>query len=137
MKNLSRIALLAIIAIVCALSVTGCASLPKGGAGDGESVWVIHYFRPDANYSGWDLWLWPAQPNDNGAGYTFGSPDADGFVSTTAYLPEDISEIGIIVRKGGDEWTDKDIADDRFATAKEVWLVSGDPEVHEQKPAVR
>jgi pullulanase len=135
MKNLSRV-LFALIAIVCALAMAGCASLPEEG-GDGEAAWVIHYFRPDGNYGDWDLWIWPAQPNDNGAGYAFGSPDADGFVTATIYLPEDVSEIGLIVRQGGDSWTDKDVADDRFATAQEVWLVSGDPEVHEQKPEVR
>ncbi|MDR2070107.1 MAG: hypothetical protein LBP81_01630 [Treponema sp.] len=132
--NISRIVLVSLMALLCALAMASCASLPEDGE---DGPWIIHYFRPDGNYSGWDLWLWPAQPNDNGAGYTFGEPDADGFVTTTAYLPEDVIEIGFIVREGGDSWTSKDIADDRFAGVKEIWLISGDPAVHEEKPPVR
>jgi pullulanase len=132
--RISRVILLTVMALACALVTVSCASLPEGGEG---VSWTIHYFRPDGNYSGWDIWIWPAQPNDNGAGYAFGSPDADGFVTTTAYLPEDVGEIGLIVRQGGDSWTSKDVADDRFSSAREIWLISGDPVVHEKKPAVR
>jgi hypothetical protein len=130
----SRVILPVVMALICALVMASCASLPE----EGEGVsWTIHYFRPDGNYSGWDMWIWPTQPNDNGASYTFGSPDADGFVTTAAYLSEDVSEIGFIVRQGGDSWTSKDVADDRFSSAKEIWLISGDPVIHEKKPPVQ
>jgi hypothetical protein len=129
--HVSRIVLFSVMALVCVLAMASCASLPEEGEG---APWTIHYFRPDGNYSGWDMWIWPAQPNDNGAGYTFGSPGADGFATTTAYLPEDVSEIGFIVREGGDSWISKDIADDRFSGVKEIWLISGDPAVYEKKP---
>ena len=132
--HISQIIPLAVMAFVCILVMASCASLPKQGEG---VPWTIHYFRPDGNYAGWDMWIWPAQPNDNGAGYTFGSPGADGFVTATAYLPEDVGEIGLIVRQGGDSWTSKDVQDDRFSSAREIWLISGDPLVHEKKPAVR
>jgi pullulanase len=124
----------ALMALACALALASCASLPEEGEGD---PWVVHYFRPDGDYSGWDLWIWPAQPNDNGAGYAFGAPDAEGFVTTKAYLPEETSEIGLIVRQGGDSWTAKDVADDRFSGAKEIWLISGDPVIYEEKPPVK
>jgi hypothetical protein len=132
--HVSRVILCTIAALVCALAMASCASLPE----EGEGVsWTIHYFRPDGDYSGWDMWVWAAQPNDNGAGYAFDPPDAGGFVTLKVYLPEDVSEIGFIVRQGGDSWTSKDVADDRFSTAREFWLISGDPAVHEQKPAVQ
>jgi hypothetical protein len=132
--TISRVVLSAVMALACALVLASCASLPEEGEGD---PWTIHYFRPDGNYGGWDLWIWPAQPNDNGAGYAFGSPDADGFVTTKAYLPEETGEIGFIVRQGGDSWTAKDVADDRFSSAREIWLISGDPAVYEEKPPVK
>jgi pullulanase len=129
-----RIVLPAAMMAACVLAMVSCASLPEEGEGD---PWIIHYFRPDGNYSGWDMWIWPAQPNDNGGGYAFGSPDADGFVTTAVYLSEEVREIGLIVRQGGDSWTSKDIAEDRFSNAKEIWLISEDPMVYEEKPSVK
>jgi pullulanase len=116
------------------LGVASCASLPEEG---GEGSVVIHYHRTDGDYSDWDLWVWPSEPNEEGQGYAFGAADADGFVTASIPVESFVTEVGFIVRQGGDGWSDKDIADDRFSRAKEFWLLQGDPEVYTAKPAVK
>jgi hypothetical protein len=96
--------------------------------------WTIHYFRADGNYDGWDMFIWPKEPSGDGKGYPFGEPGADGFVTATMLLPGDVSEIGLIVRKGGGSWAGKDTDGDRFTKAREIWLLSGDSKIYEKKP---
>ncbi|MDR3284791.1 MAG: hypothetical protein LBS97_06405 [Treponema sp.] len=125
--------LLAVAALL--FGAASCASrLPEDG---GEGSVVIHYYRADGDYSNWDLWVWPSEPNEEGQGYAFGSAGADGFVTSGIPMASFVTEIGFIVRQGGDGWSDKDIADDRFSRAKEIWLLSGDPTVYTAKPAIK
>ncbi|MDR1249775.1 MAG: hypothetical protein LBK63_10775 [Treponema sp.] len=141
MKTAKRIAGISLILpLAClALFLGSCASLDEGGGGsdsgnNAAAGWRIHYQRPDGDYSSWDLWVWPTQPNAEGAAYRFGSPDGEGWVTARINVADYVTEIGFIIRAGGDNWLDKDIADDRFTDAKEIWLKSGDPRVYTAKP---
>jgi pullulanase len=112
-----------------------CGSAPAEGGGETAVIWTVHYQRAEADYDGWDLWLWPTQPNGEGKGYTFGAPDEENWVTAGAELPDYVTEIGVIVRQGGDGWAAKDIEDDRFATSREIWLISGDETIYTEKPS--
>ncbi|MDR2070108.1 MAG: hypothetical protein LBP81_01635 [Treponema sp.] len=93
--------------------------------------WIIHYSRPDGNYSDWNMWVWPAEPKGEGASYPFGEPDAKGFVTATVSLSANVSKIGFIVRKG--DWLEQE-GNDRFTKKREILLFSGDTKVYEAKP---
>lgn len=100
---------------------------------------VIHYYRFDHQYTGWDLWLWPFQPqNLGGAGYAFTGQDSYG-VYADAFVPGNNTQVGFIVREGGDSWTAKDVSQDRFINVTngraEVWLVEGNPNVYSSQSA--
>ncbi|MDR1129293.1 MAG: hypothetical protein LBL20_08280, partial [Treponema sp.] len=121
MKTTKQIAgIFLILSLAClALFLGSCASLEEGRGDDSAGIgigagtgWLIHYQRPDGDYSSWDLWVWPTQPNAEGAGYRFGSPDGEGWVTARINVPDYVTEIGLIVRAGGDNWLDKDISDD-------------------------
>lgn len=78
---------------------------------------IVHYRRFDNNYDNWNLWVWPK--TKEGKSYTFTKQDDFGKV---AQIPleslENITEIGIIVRKG--EWEQKDTDQDRFIPVSKV-----------------
>lgn len=100
---------------------------------------TVHYQRFAADYTGWNLWLWPK--GGNGAAYQFSGTDAFG-VSGTFTVPgtAKVEEIGIIVRLN--EWLAKDVTDDRFITkfesdgSAEIWLIQGDPTIYYTKPNI-
>lgn len=109
----------------------------------------IMYYRPDNNYTGWNIWLWSAGKST--ADYTNGQKGifSNKLVSTnlnkrvsqyeydvTGCMPDDQGNaLGFIVRLN--EWESKDVGDDRFITVNDlnthldaqrvitVWLVSG------------
>ena len=89
---------------------------------------IIHYHRYDGNYEGWDLWLWG--PGLNGSAYEFDSDDVYGKVAYCT-IPEDLSEVGFLVRLGN--WAAKDVAQDRYVETDEgvteIWLLQGVKEV--------
>ncbi|GHU24085.1 type I pullulanase [Spirochaetia bacterium] len=97
---------------------------------------TVHYHRYDGDYAGWNLWVWPTDPNGDGKGYPFGAPDSEGFVTAHIVVPDSIKEFGVIVRKSedGNEWAEKDVDTDRFTREKEIWLVQNDPVVYAHKP---
>ncbi len=85
----------------------------------------FHYLRDDANYEGWNLWVW-AEGAD-GASYTFDPNKADDKgVTSTVKIPSAASNIGFIVRLN--EWEDKDTANDRFIDVSEV--VTGNIDIY-------
>ena len=95
---------------------------------------IVHYTRPDGDYSGWNLWAWPT--GSDGKQYNFDYEDSYGKVAVVQ-LTSVASEVEFIVRLN--EWEDKDIGDDRTITVKdglaEIWLTSGDPEFATSAPA--
>jgi hypothetical protein len=103
--------------------------LEPPGAGT-DSDWIIRYFRPDGEYADWNMWIWP--DGGEGKSYSFSAPDTNGFVTATVSLPGDVTKIGFIVRKG--DWVAQEPGGDRFTTAKEILLFSGDTKVYEVNP---
>jgi pullulanase len=89
-----------------------------------------------ADYAGWNVWAWPAEPPGEGRGFSFGPPDAEGWVKARVDLPGTNREFGMIIRKSGpgNDWIEKDGDQDRFTGEKAVWIRQNDPEIHREKP---
>ena len=94
---------------------------------------TFYWYSPNVDYEKCDMWIW--YPNADGHGYLF--HPCDYGVKVVLNVPEDISEVGFIVRKncsdpGGSSWGEatKDFSDDRFAAVTgentEVYLKPGD-----------
>ena len=84
----------------------------------GKNQLTFYWTSPGVDYSKCDMWIW--YPNADGRGYLF-HPCEYG-AKVVLNVPEDITEVGFIVRKdcsdpGGTSWGDatKDYEDDRFA----------------------
>lgn len=96
----------------------------------------IHYYRYAGDYSDWDAWVWQNLPeSEGGSGYSFVTDETDseynygGVVSEidiTEAFP-DVTEIGIILRRGGGNWDEKDTGGDRYV---EIPSTSSNGEVH-------
>jgi len=105
---------------------------------------TVHYQRPNADYQGWNLWLWknlsgPGDVDVNASGVEFTSSDDFGKIAKVSISGMDKFEsIGIIVRKGA--WESKDIEADRFISqfkedgSAEIWLRKGDPTIYYSSP---
>ncbi len=100
---------------------------------EGCNQLTLYWTRPDTDYSKCDVWIW--FPGKDGSGHLF-YPCAYG-VKVMVNVPEDVTEVGFIVRRdcsepGGKSWGDatKDYEDDRFAvmTGEDtvIYLKSGD-----------
>lgn len=94
---------------------------------------ILHYNREDNNYDGWNAWVWP--DGKEGTEVKFSAEDDFGkvavFNTSTA-----VEKIGFIIRLN--EWEKKDIEEDRYVTLDngiaEVWIYSGDKEIHTTPP---
>ncbi len=100
---------------------------------EGKNQITFYWYSDGADYSKCDMWIW--FPNADGRGYLF-HPCEYG-VKVVLNVPEEVSEVGFIVRKncsdpGGTSWGDatKDYESDRFAAITgpdtEVYLKPGD-----------
>ena len=130
-----------------AIAVMAAVGLPAIATAANPAVikLTVHYQRPGADYTGWNLWLWrnvgsgsDAEVDKNGVQFT--GDDAFGKVVTVEINNMDKFEnVGIIVRKG--EWAAKDVTADRFITkfnsdgTAEVWLRQADPVIYYEKPS--
>lgn len=96
------------------------------------------YWQGNADIATSDIWIW--LPGKDGKGYLFSECDYGWKVQMN--VPEDVSEVGFIVRTkcsapGGSSWGEatKDFADDRFAqitsSDTRVYLKSGDGKQYE------
>ena len=94
---------------------------------------TLYWTHPSADYDKCDVWLW--FPGRDGSGNLF-HPCAYG-AKCVVNVPEDVSEVGFIVRRdcsepGGKSWGDatKDVEEDRFAimTSEDtrIYLKPGD-----------
>lgn len=103
---------------------------------EGDTLPVkVHYHRYDANYEGWNLWMW--SEGGEGASYNFDSEDEFGAVANINLSGASADgNVGLIVRLN--DWEAKDVDSDRFmAVSKmnnegvlEVWLVQGDASLY-------
>ena len=88
---------------------------------------VVHYYRPDGDYTGWGLHTWTgaATPTDWSRPLAPVSSDAFGAVFEVP-LAEGATSLSYIVHRGDE----KDVPGDRSlefgSHGKEVWLVGGD-----------
>ena len=113
-KNLSRV-LSALMALALLASV-GAMAL----AADSPITLALHYHRPDGDYADWDVWAWGEEGTPmEGIGVPFTEADGDSMV---AYIPVPLgtTKVGYIVRKGGGNWTAKDISDDQYVYFPDV-----------------
>ena len=113
--------------------LAGEAGVPAPEKAEGTRQLTLYWKQAGADYSRCDVWLW--FPGRDGRGYPF--EPCDYGVKCTISVPEDISQVGFIVRKncsepGGSAWgtADKDFGDDRFAVLTgadtEIYLLPGD-----------
>ena len=100
---------------------------------EGCNLLSFYWYADGVDYSKCDMWIW--FPGADGHGYLFHPCDYGAKVMLN--VPEDVSEVGFIVRKncsdpGGSSWGDatKDYDGDRFAVMTgpetEVYLKPGD-----------
>lgn len=101
-----------------------------------ESVIEINYFRYEADFDDWHLWMWT--DSSNGRFVEFDESSIDGsWITATIDLTIVENEcfinssIGFIVTKG--EWLEKDIDSDRFiehnSSVSSVYLGQGDSRI--------
>jgi pullulanase len=118
------IAILLLVGIVAARDASAAREL------------VVHWTRLDQSYDGWNVWAWT--PGKDGRAYPLSGRDDFGRVAVVP-VDDGTDRVGIIVRRG--EWLEKDGDGDRFIDIpavgrREVWLVAGDPAVHDAPPKV-
>lgn len=132
-----------------ALFLVGCANTPSQNSGDSsggetskdEDRYInIHYFREDANYNNWALWLWD-YPSGAGAEYAFNENDSYGAIAHYSVTKNwsKAEKLGLIVKSKG-SWNSKDGVDsDRTIdlspasfknNALDVYLISGVPTIY-------
>jgi pullulanase len=80
----------------------------------GDSVTLrVHYYRPDGDYDGWNLWLWDGSEVETTffeAPYQF--ENVNGEMVCTVEVEPATNQVGYIVRYL--DWVDKDIHEDQF-----------------------
>ena len=102
------------VCLVLALS----ASLLSFGAAEGVRRLTLYWTDEGVDYETCDVWIW--FPGKDGSGHLFEPCEYGG--KTSVDVPEDVSEVGFIVRRdcsepGGSSWGNatKDYDGDRFA----------------------
>ena len=94
------------------------------------SVFVLHYYRPDGQYNGWNIWCW--EDGREGKAYSFNKRDAFGAYAVVK-LPNKGAKANFIIRYK--QWERKDVDRDRSAVINEngiaeAWVVSEDTNVY-------
>ena len=94
-----------------------------------ERALILHYHRQDGEYDDWNIWAWI--PDQEGTAYPLTGKSKFGRYAVIP-LHGESARIGFLIRRG--EWAEKDGDFDRFVDfgqddTKEVWVVSGDPNV--------
>lgn len=135
MKTLRRIGAWVLTVVIALTGMIADYTPSKAYAADSCTV-IFHYQRADGNYDGWDIWAWP--DGSDGSAVKFTDEDSFGKVGVLK-AKVGASKVGFIVREGGDDWTDKDYADDRFVEVKdgvaEIWITSGEESFEITAPA--
>lgn len=105
----------------------------------------VHYTREMADYDDWDIWAWSSEPDSlAGAAYSFSFYDQYGVISDinlSDVNPNTMTKMGIIIRKGGDNWSAKDVDKDRFVTIPEkssdgiydIYMLEGREMIYENR----
>lgn len=120
--------------LLMSIAVLLSSLLPGGVVHSAGTTFIVHYGgRSDNNYDGWNLWLWEEGKDGQQVSFT----DEDAFGKVAIYQCKgDPAKIGFIVRLN--EWEEKDVTDDRFATVDgnvvEIWVTSGMSEFTTEPP---
>ena len=126
--------------ISTAFAVLGMVAAPSAAHAAGtDRTLTIHYYRPAADYTGWNMWVWGAtSPDSNGASVAFanveGVPTVDcaGVKATFTITDATLTTFGGgLFRKSvtGNDWSAKDGGDN--ADLPEITLnAEGDTDVY-------
>ena len=122
---MARISLCFRAPALAALALAVFLSCSPARAGRAGAALTVHYYRYAADYSGWNVWVWPADPPGEGRGFAFSAPGEGGeggFVSARVDLPQSVKEFGMIIRKSDErgDWAERDGGTDRFSSDREV-----------------
>ena len=105
------------------------------GRDRGGPEFTVHYHRPEEDYGGWTLWTWDDKTEKDSQELRAEGQDDFGLIFKVAKKNYgDGLQIGVLPKYGN--WADKD-APDRIwfpFIGDEVWIVSGDPELHDERP---
>ena len=97
---------------------------------------VVHYNRPDGNYTGWNLYTWgdidPSMQTTWPAGQPFIGRDAYGAFAYVKLKPGATS-VGFIIENNGTKDVDADRSID-LTKSGEVWVKQGDATVNTTSP---
>jgi pullulanase-type alpha-1,6-glucosidase len=98
---------------------------------------IVHYNRPDGNYTGWGLHVWGdvTNPTDWASPIPFAGEDAYGRFAWVKLTPG-ASTVNFIVHNGDTKDTDADRSFNPGPTP-EIWLKSGDPKVYPSRAAAQ
>jgi pullulanase len=131
--NLGKLGLTCLLSATVLLGTHASAGLRATTAhADASTEVIVHYFRQNGDYTGWNFWMWPNKPSSGaGAEYDVTGQDAFGKVAD-AQIPGTDTEVGIIARLNN--WDAKDVSQDRFiqvsSSKAEVWLIQGDSNIY-------
>lgn len=99
----------------------------------------FNYYRYDSEYDNWDIWVW----TDDSEGEAVKLDQSTDFGKRGTVVLENLSgasKVGFIVRK--EDWSEKDIAEDRFITKfsedgkAEIWLAQGQKRIFDDPAKV-
>ena len=97
---------------------------------------VVHYQRPDGDYTGWNLYAWgdidPSEQTSWPAGHAFSGVDSYGAFAWVKLKPG-ATNVGFIVEDNGTKDVDSDRSIDLTKTG-EVWIKQGDATVSTSPP---
>lgn len=74
----------------------------------------FEYSRPDQDYSEWDMWVWNTGVQNDAMPFTV----KDGKAIALVEIGPAVTQIGFIVRRGGDQWLEKDTEADRVVNVR-------------------
>ena len=82
-----------LISVLIVLSFLVSIILPLSiFAADEKTTLIIHYYRYNEDYQGWNLWIWPVEPvGAEGKAYEFTSKDDFG-VKAVVELPGKVTK---------------------------------------------
>lgn len=100
---------------------------------------TFHYHRDDGNYDGWDVYTWGINPSGATGAAAFTGEDEFGKIAVLE-VAGSYTELGFLVRQGGDDWVSKDVEEDRTVTVTngvaEIWITSGVAQYETEQPEV-
>jgi pullulanase len=82
---------------------------------DGKITVVLHFYRANGDYNGWDVWFWGG--NAEGASAFTSDPTNKGMIATFTVDGNSTSSLGYVIRKS--DWSDKEFGN-RFIDLTDV-----------------